>query len=438
MRELVAWINDQQVGTWHVRRDGHHLFDYAPSWLAQAQARPISLSLPLTADKPLEGAVVKNYFDNLLPDSEGIRQRLCTRLKLTQTDIFAMLQAIGRDCVGALQLLPPGETPAPVGHLSYNVLSGSQLEAHLASLGDASTPDPLVDTGYRLTIGGAQEKTALLRVGQQWCHPLGSTPTTHILKPTIGVTPGRQLDLRRSVENEWLCSQILAQLKLPVAHCEIADFGDRRVLVVERFDRQWQEGPWITRLVQEDLCQALGVGSDTKYEAKGGPGMQDCLEVLKGSVSAQQDGRTFLCAQLLFWLLGAIDGHAKNYSLFHLPGGGYRMTPLYDVISAWPLIGTGPYDIAYKKAKLSMAVRSRTAHYRLSEVQRRHWEQLAQTSGVQDAWPAMLEMVQRIDAALLAVEQALPPDFPMAMAQSIFAGTRAHLRKFNKAQGYND
>ncbi|MDP3139207.1 MAG: HipA domain-containing protein, partial [Burkholderiaceae bacterium] len=138
------------------------------------------------------------------------------------------------------------------------------------------------------------------------------------------------------------------------------------------------------------------------------------------------------CAQLLFWLLAAIDGHAKNFSLFVLPGGRYRMTPLYDVLSAWPLMDTRPNALQYKKTKLAMAVRGKTAHYKLSEIQRRHWEALARRSGVDGAWDAMLDMTHHLDGALAAIEQRLPADFPVALAHTVFQGVRRHLKQFNQ------
>jgi serine/threonine-protein kinase HipA len=265
-----------------------------------------------------------------------------------------------------------------------------------------------------------------------WCRPLGATPTTHILKPAIGITPGRQLDMRLSVENEWLCSQIVQELGLPAAPCQMQDFGERRVLVVTRFDRSWQHAGWIARLPQEDFCQAKGVSSDQKYEQHGGPGIEACLEVLQGGEAFHEDGRHFLCAQLLFWFLAATDGHAKNFSLFVLPRGRYRMTPLYDVLSAWPLIGNGPNTLAYQKTKLSMAVRGKSAHYKLTEIHYRHWEALAKRSAVDGAWDAMLAMAQRLDAALSAIEQRLPADFPAELAQAVFQGVRKHLAQFDR------
>jgi serine/threonine-protein kinase HipA len=433
MSALCIWMNGELVGTWRVGRTGHHRLDYAPSWRASVRSRPLSLSLPFTADNQLEGDVVRNYFDNLLPDSDGIRKRISARFQTKGTDAFALLQAVGRDCVGAVQLLPPGFSPEGFDQLRYEVLTPEQIEKHLGALGSQTGVGAQDDEeDFRLSIAGAQEKTALLQVNGQWCRPLGATPTTHILKPQIGITSGRNLDLRLSVENEWLCSQIVRELGLPAAECQIQDFGPRRVLVVTRFDRSWQTQAWIARLPQEDFCQAKGVASAQKYEQMGGPSMEACLAVLKGGEAFHEDGRNFLCAQLLFWFLAAIDGHAKNFSLFVLPSGRYRMTPLYDVLSAWPLIGTDPNSLAYKKTKLAMAVRSKAAHYKLSEIRTRHWQALANRSAVDGAWNAMLGMTHRLDAALSAVEQRLPANFPMELAQSVFQGARRHLDQFNR------
>ena len=433
MSALCIWMNGERVGTWSVGRTGYHRLDYEPSWRASARSRPLSLSLPFTANNRLEGDAVRNYFDNLLPDSDGIRKRISARFNTKGTDAFALLEAVGRDCVGAVQLLPPDVAPDGFDQLRYEVLTSEQIEKHLGALGSqigVGAQDDEED--FRLSIAGAQEKTALLDVNGQWCRPLGATPTTHILKPPIGITPGRNLDLRLSVENEWLCNQIARELKLPVAECQPHDFGAQRALVIKRFDRSWRPEGWIARLPQEDFCQAKGVSSDQKYEHKGGPGIEACLEVLKGGESFHEDGRIFLCAQLLFWFLAAIDGHAKNFSLFVLPGGRYRMTPLYDVLSAWPLIGTAPHSLQYKKTKLAMAVHGKTAHYKLAEIQYRHWEALARRSGVDGAWDAMLDMSHRLDAALAVVEKRLPADFPMALAHAVFQGARRHLEQFHR------
>jgi serine/threonine-protein kinase HipA len=151
-----------------------------------------------------------------------------------------------------------------------------------------------------------------------------------------------QADRQDSVENEWLCSRLMRAFGLETAHCERARFGRRKVLVVQRFDRAPIEGRWIAMLPQEDLCQALGVPAARKYESEGGPGMRDILRVLDASARPAEDKRAFVKAQIMFWLLAATDGHAKNYSIFYERGGTCRLTPIYDVLSAWPIIGRGP------------------------------------------------------------------------------------------------
>ena len=433
MKSLAVWMNGEHVADWTAGRTGKHLLTYTAAWIESPQSRPLSLSLPFTATRQIEGAAVENYFDNLLPDSDSIRRQISTRFKTNSASTFALLEAIGRDCVGAVQLLPPGREPVGFDELKYEQLTLPQIENHLQSIG-AHWGLGLQDTwhDFRLSIAGAQEKTALLRVGNAWCRPLDATPTTHILKPQIGITQGRQFDLSHSVENEWLCNQIIQALGLPAASSEIADFGATRVLVVTRFDRQATPAGWIARLPQEDFCQVKGIASASKYEEMGGPGMDACLKVLKNSRTPHEDGRTFLCAQLLFWLLAATDGHAKNFSLFVMRQGAYRMTPLYDVLSAWPIIGKKANQLPYQKAKMAMAVRSKNAHYKLSEIHRRHWQDLAQRSGVEGAWDAMQNMAQRVDGVLSQLERDLPVAFPARMAQAIFDGARKHLKLFNK------
>jgi serine/threonine-protein kinase HipA len=430
VRELWVWMNGERVGTWQRTRTGGHRFVYEESWLASAWVRPLSLSLPITPDRTVAGPVVANFFDNLLPDDERMRRRVSARFRVGSTEVFDLLQAIGRDCVGAVQLLPPEQPPTGFDRVEYEPMDDEAVARHLRGvaaepgLGADQDPDDL-----RISIAGAQEKTALLRVDRQWCRPLGATPTTHILKLPLGLVGGSRLDLTHSVYNEWLCAQLLRELDLPVATTDIATFGNETVLAVGRFDRQWVEGTdtsprWIARIPQEDFCQLLGRASHEKYEAQGGPGMAHCLQVLRGSRTATADIRHFLCAQLAFWLLAATDGHAKNFSIFLLPGGGYRMTPLYDVISVWPVIGQGPNQVAWQEAKLAMAVRLKNVHYQLDRIQTRHWHGLAQRSGAEGVWDAMQALVARVDPAIAAVQGLLPAGFPEPTAGAIFDGLR--------------
>ena len=435
LHELCVWMNGERVGTWRRGRTGAHRFTCEASWLESPRVRPLSLSMPITPDRTVTGALVEHYFDNLLPDDERIRRRVATRFKTSSTETFELLQAIGRDCVGAVQLLPPDTAPDGFDRVDGEPMSDADIEKHLQGVVDEPGLGAHEDVNdFRITIAGAQEKSALLHVNGQWCRPLGATPTTHILKLPLGRVGGRRLDLTHAVHNEWLCAQFLKGLGLPVASTEVARFGDQLALVVERFDRHWSTRTrggrrWIARLPQEDFCQVMGLPSRLKYEAAGGPGMRPIMQVLLGSQAAPADVTTFLCAQLAFWLLAATDGHAKNFSVFLLPGGRYRMTPLYDVISLWPVIGKGPNHVPWPSAKLAMAIRSKSAHDVLQSILARHWQGVAQRSGVPGVWDAMVRMAERVEPALAALQASLPADFPERTARAVFTGVRSQLKR---------
>ncbi len=319
---LAVYLNGRRVGTLTRAASGAVDFRYHATWLSWPSAFAISLALPLREDRYV-GAPVTAVFNNLLPDNDQIRGRVAAHMQADGTDVFSLLAVIGRDCVGALQFLPDGMEPDPAREISGQPISPSDVAGLLRDLEVA----PLgMDLGreFRISLAGAQEKTALLYQNDQWYLPRGSTPTTHIIKPQIGLRAGQ--DLSQSVENEFLCAQILNALALPVAKTSIADFEDQRALVVERFDRHWTRDGRLLRLPQEDCCQALGVPPTRRYQSDGGPGIADILELLKGSDKPQDDQKQFLKAQMAFWLLGATDGHAKNFSVF-LTGIAVAATP---------------------------------------------------------------------------------------------------------------
>lgn len=431
---LNAWMNGEFVGTWRVDR-GSHCFTYDPAWLESQKARSLSLSLPITASREIRGPVVAYYFDNLLPDNDQIRERLARRFDAASSEAFPLLQAIGRDCVGAVQLLPEDVQPQGWNQIKSQVLDEPQIVDILRAVPTLGVDDGDEDL-FRISISGAQEKTAFLKVREAWCRPRGATPTTHIFKLPLGSVGGsRQVDLSTSVENEWLCAQLAGELGLPVAQCTMGKFAEQTVLIVERFDREWMDGGrWIARLPQEDFCQALGVPPGKKYEQHGGPGMKACLQLLQGSADAH-DPCLFQLAQLAFWLLGATDGHAKNYSIFLQPGDSYVMTPLYDILSMWPYAGDGARQFRRKKAGLAMAIRSKNAHYAFDEIQARHWHQLAMANGGPDIWLAMQELVERVPVALGIVQARLPRWFNEELWKAISSGMTTQVEKFRQGLG---
>lgn len=397
---------------------------YDRDWVASENARPLSLSLPLNFDgQPLEGDRVGSFFDNLLPDSDAIRRRVRARFRTRSDDAFDLLEAIGRDCVGALQLLPEGSKPEGVRKIEVTRLDDDGVERLLRAAVSEPTALAAEDDDFRISIAGAQEKTALTWHQGRWCKPHGSTPTTHILKLPLGLVGGRRMDLRDSLENEWLCARILSGFGVPVASSELRVFGSTKALVVTRFDRALHSsGRYWLRLPQEDLCQATATPALRKYEADGGPGLVEIARILQGSEAREADLATLMRAQLLFWMLAAIDGHAKNFSIRLLPQGRFQLTPLYDVISAWPVTGRRHDQIHATKLRLAMALRRTRKHYRIEEIDRRHFDATARACGLVDMNGIIEEIVAKAPSVIDAVAAALPRRFPAAVFDAVTTG----------------
>lgn len=424
-RALSLWANGARVGTWRTSSRGGMELQYDQTWCRSDAGRPLSLSLPFGVENAtLKGAAVESYFENLLPDSTEIRRRLAGRFKTESTAAFDLLEAVGRDCVGAVQLLPLDAAPESVDTIEGTPLSDRQVANYLQGMLAPAMPGQDSGDEFRISIAGAQEKTALLWHDGQWLMPHGATPTTHILKLPLGLVGNMKADLSTSVENEWLCMQLLQAFGLPVASTQIKDFGGQRVLCVQRFDRQLHSsGRWIMRLPQEDFCQVYGLPPTRKYEADGGPGLPELASILAGSQRAEKDLATLLQAQVLFWMLAAVDGHAKNFSIQLLPRGRYQLTPLYDVMSIWPISGNGPNQWSWHKAKLAMAVSGKNRHYLLKDIQRRHFNAMAPKCGYGESAEPLIEgILQRVPAAIAEVGAKLPAGFPQKVVDSIFAG----------------
>lgn len=422
-RALNIWMNGELLGHWTLLGNGTHELVYADDWYRSASVRPLSLSLPMTG-QPLRGRMVENYFDNLLPDSTEIRRRVQTKFRTASTNAFDLLTAIGRDCVGAVQLMPIDREPLGWNTTETQTLSPAEIEQWLSRV---ITPDHPMgrddDENFRISLAGAQEKTALTWHQGNWCKPHGATPTTHIFKLPMGLVGNRQADMSNSVENEWLCAQLAKAVGLPVASCEIGQWGDQKALVVERFDRRMAaNGAYWLRLPQEDFCQALGLPSHLKYEADGGPGIRSLAALLRTSSQATDDLRTLFESQLFFWMLAATDGHAKNYSLSLLPNGAHRLTPLYDILSAWPIVGPGTQQVPDDKLKMAMALRGKNPHYHVNTIQLRHFFETAKREGYTDMEDSIQRMAMRVPAALEETARKLPDDFPRKLFDKVAEG----------------
>ncbi|WP_419206348.1 type II toxin-antitoxin system HipA family toxin [Photobacterium leiognathi] len=423
MDVLAVAMNGILVGSLTKASSGAISFQYDPSWLSRPGARAISLSMPLRHDA-YHGDIPYNFFDNLLPDNEEIRSRIQSRFQAATKRPFDLLSKIGSDCVGAIQLYPPQHSLQDVRQIQAEPLTESRMAQVLRGY-QSDAPLGMLDdmNDFRISIAGAQEKTGLLWYQNQWHLPFGSTPTSHILKLPIGILPHKNIDLSDSCENEWLCLKIAAAFGFEVNDANIIYVEEVKALALTRFDRRWsQDGSWLMRLPQEDMCQALGVAPALKYESDGGPNIANIMQFLLGSRTSTQDREVFFKAQILFWLLAAIDGHGKNFSLFLEPESRYSMTPLYDIISAYPLMDSN--SIPKQKAKMAMALTGTKKYYKWQTIQPRHFLSTAKAVGfsTQRANELMSEMKNQAPSVIEKVRQQLPNDFPTDISESIFNG----------------
>ncbi len=414
---LNVLMNGFFVGRLKKTKQNTLTFTYTELWLNTPGARPISLALPLL-EKPFTGHAVYHFFDGLLPESPKLRARIQAMFQLQSNHPFDLLKAIGKECAGALQLIP-GRIPAFHRTIRCETIGEEGVAKRICD--EKTYPLGMAREGdtFRLSLSGSHTKAAFLFHQGAWSRPRDKTPTTHIIK-----YPDEQT---RLAENEWLCMNIARSFGLPVAETNLLHFKDIQALVIKRFDRAYSEDKsWLMRLPQEDICQALGVPPRSKYVADGGPGIKAIMRFLLGSANPIHDRDVFYCSQVLFWLLGANDGHAKNFSVFIKPEGKYQLTPLYDITSAYPELKRRQQSLQdvhmamplYDKQKRSFT----QAH--LHTLKKRHFLETAKATNYSvDRARAILEdMLRRVDSVIQHVSSNLPHHFPRSVSEPIFEG----------------
>lgn len=303
------------------RQSGSLVFAYTAEALQLGLGRPLlSVAMP-TVRRSYRGDLPHAFFDGLLPEGEA-RKMIAYDFSIDDTDTFALLVALGRDCAGALTLLPEDQAPPEDGR--PEPMSDDDVAERIRTL----RFHPLgVDQRVRVSLAGMQEKLLLARSADAWALPIDGAPSTHILKPAHPL-------LSKSIANEGLCMRLARHLGIAVADVEIEQFGDRSALVIERYDRAPadDDSTRMIRVHQEDFCQAQGVETGQKYEERGGPSARQCAELLR-RWSRPEELLRFLELMTLNVLVGNADAHAKNVSLLHGAGGEVRLAPAYDVMS---------------------------------------------------------------------------------------------------------
>ena len=364
MKNLAIHMSGQLVGTLDAADRRSLRFTYDPEYAAGAASTPLSVSMPLRVS-PYLHATVHPYLWGLLPDNDRVLERWAREFGCSPTDVAGLLRGVGSDVAGAAQYVAPDSTPEE--SLAGNVewLSDDDIAQFLRDLRrDASSWRPHPEG--RWSLAGAQAKIALLhdQSADRWGIPSGATPTTHIVKPAIGGLDDFDI-------NEHLCLAAARRAGLIAATTSIRTFGAERALVVERYDRIVDESGAVVRVHQEDLCQALSVHPDRKYEVDGGPGAERLGRLIR-EVAGDRDVARFFDVLVFNWLVLATDGHAKNYSLL-LSGHQVRLAPVYDIASALPHLDHP------RKARMAQKI---GGEYRPAFIQRRHWERMARSLGI--------------------------------------------------------
>ncbi|MEL4359224.1 MULTISPECIES: HipA domain-containing protein [unclassified Luteococcus] len=337
-KDLAIFLGEQRAGTIH---QGPGLeFRYADEYLASEEATPLSLSMPLS-ERPYTNRIVTSWLVGLLPADRTVRLRIAQRGGVNPRNPVALLSVVGLDCPGAVRACWADEVDRIQGQTAELVpVDDGWIAERLARFVHDEASWQIADE--RWSIGGGQSKFTLTRTAAGWADPRGSAASTHIVKPGVS-------GVKHQALNEHLCLRILAAAGLPVAASQYLEFEGRGAIVERRFDRLGAGGE-VRRLHAEDMCQALG--NLYPYERDGGPHAKDVVEALATRADEASRDR-FVDALVATYLLGAPDGHARNYSVL-LSGGAAQLAPLYDIASSLPYDVDGEGIMHQRKAAMSI------------------------------------------------------------------------------------
>ena len=319
-RTLDVYLHDRLAGCLEQADSGDLTFTYAADYLDTAP-HALSLSLPLEAATH-SGNAVRAFFSGLLPE-QSVRARLARCLGLSETNPFALLEAVGGDCAGALAFYPHGTKPPALSD-DVEVLDDKALGEVLALI--KRRPMLAGDDGYRFSLAGAQDKLAVgFREGRVALIKDGA-PTTHILKPAIE-------GIKDSAHNELFCMRLAKIMGLDAPKTSLGFASDTPYYLVERYDRHTASDGTITHIHQEDFCQALGIAPEIKYEAEGEPSIAAYQQVINDHTARPAADQMKLLNRVLFnYLIGNADAHGKNFSLLY-KGDKPELAPVYDLLS---------------------------------------------------------------------------------------------------------
>lgn len=386
--ELAFGLYGRRAGT--IRRARERItLTYDPDYLADPGATPLSLSMPL-ADATYSAKPVLAYLRGLLPDHREVRERWASGLGLASGDILDLVAAIGADVAGAAVFAVPDGLDAVLARDGATVpVDEAGIAGRLRQLREDDGAWHEEDEHW--SLAGGQGKFTLVETGPgRWGLATGAAASTHIVKPGIA-------RIRAQALAEHLSMRALGLVGLDVAETRYLTFEDQPAIVVTRFDRARDRRGETVRVHQEDMAQTFALDPARKYEADGGPGVARIVERLR-AVADRGSVDAFVDATIGGYLLGAPDGHAKNYSMLLL-GRAARLAPLYDVSTG--LVPTATGRLRYRSVAMSIG-----GEKRIGDVEGKHWDRFAAVVGLHP--DAVRERVLR-----------LAEDVPAAFGQAI-------------------
>lgn len=415
MKRLDVYLYQYLVGQLSQDEKGEMSFAYCQNWLDQSFAIPLSQSLPLSPTH-FNGRECRAYFSGLLPE-DNLRKIIAQNMGVSSKNDFAILDQIGGECAGAVSFVSSG-TILIEKNYAYRTLNEEQLAEIISEL----PRHPLLagEDGIRLSLAGAQDKLAVGIIEKEVISiPLNNAPSTHILKPANPRFKGL-------VENEAFCLELANLVGLKAAKAEKRKAGSHEYLLVERYDRLPTK-KYLTRLHQEDFCQALGIVSEMKYQREGGPSIADCFQLLRRVSSKPVLDLTALLDALIFnFLIGNNDAHGKNFSLLYgtsLKEGGtsLRIAPLYDLLCT----------VYYPELSNKMAMKI-GSQYEFELVLPRHFEQLANDAGLSSSM--VKKRVPGFSLDLLSILEKMPINSELVndLAQLIKERCKKTLQRFKQ------
>lgn len=405
---LYVYINDKFEGTLQADIQGGLTFEYDNNAKSM-----LSLSLPLGKHNFIN-AECHGFFNGLLPENDETKKRVAAKYNINPNNDFAMLRAIGYDCPGAVSFW---EEQNPKGLREYydikaDPVSDEDLENFIKEL-----PKKPLGTGVedlRLSLAGAQDKTAVVLIDCKIAFPDNITPTTHILKPAIK-------SLKETVENEYICMKTAEKCGIRVPNVEIRQAGRTKYFLIERFDRVIKDRK-IKRLHQEDFCQVSNIASAYKYEMDGGVSFKTCFDIIRKTSKPVTYINEFINLMIFNYLILNNDAHGKNFSVLHNEDGSMDLAPAYDLLCTR----------VYSQLSYQMAMEI-GGYYDCEGITPVHFEKMAREVEISYAQLAKLikERCEMIPEAMEEVVNSFENKIGKSMLTLVQKNCRRNLKRFN-------